>query len=146
MAATVMATDTDTLMHHLRLSSLNRRMHLSAMTIMTITAMGVHMTVIHTLIIHTLTPKLRNTRIQTHTPTLIRTRRIPIHTHTHSPLPLLRPKRPLGDIFMYRPLIIVPTLNSLHALTLIPPRTPMRTAIVRIRTPMHTYTRQRQTG
>jgi hypothetical protein len=145
MVVIVMGTGMDIPTHHLHPSYLNRRTHFSVTTIMTITGMSIHMittiTVIHILTTHTLTPQPRNrapTRTQTHTLTLI-------HTHHRTPLPL-RSKYLRGDTFLYQPLIIIPILNSLHALTPILPITPTRISITRVHIPMHTCTRQHQTG
>lgn len=152
-AVTVMDTDMVTLMRHLHPSSLKRRMDLSAMMIMTITGTDTRtITAIHILTIHTLIPQLRNrtlTYIQTHPPTLIRTRGIPIRTliyaHFRTPL-LLRSKYLRGDILMYQLLTVTPILRLLPALILILLSTPMRMRITRIHTLIHTRTRQRRTG
>ena len=140
-------------MHHLHPTSQKRRMHLSAvMMTSTGTRTITTITVIHVLIGHTLIPQPQNpilTHIQTLIHTHILTRKIPIPIlipiQIRTPL-LLQSNPLLRDIFIEPPPTITPIRNLLHALTLVLPTTPTRMGITRIHTPMHIYTRQRQTG
>jgi len=130
------ATDMGILTHHLHPSSLGRRTHLYAMTIMD-TLMINTIAVIHILFGHTLIPQLQNptlTHIQTH-----------IHSLIHIRTPhLLRSNNLLrGGTFTRRPLTITPILNLLHALTLILLITSPWMQTTPTRTPVHIPTRQR---